>query len=106
MKLVVFDLDGTLTRTSAVDVECYARSLVDTLRFEFVDTDWSRYEHVTDEGILTQLFMEHFGREAAAGAVTRGARGSRRRAEASRGPWRPPGAWRAPGGSRACCQRS
>jgi len=62
MKLVVFDLDGTLARTSVVDAECYARSLVDTLGVESVDTDWSRYEHVTDEGILTQLFMEAFGR--------------------------------------------
>jgi len=62
MKLVVFDLDGTLARTSAVDAECYARALVDTLGIQGVETDWNRYEHVTDEGILAQLFMEHFGR--------------------------------------------
>ena len=62
MKLVVFDLDGTLARTSVVDAECYARSLVDTLGLQGVDSDFNRYEHVTDEGILTQFFIEHFGR--------------------------------------------
>jgi|SRR5882672_875556 len=66
MKLVLFDLDGTLARTSVVDAECYARSLVDAVGLQDVDTDWSRYEDVTDEGILTQLFLERFGRVPAA----------------------------------------
>ncbi|HEY2925024.1 MAG TPA: HAD family hydrolase [Candidatus Eisenbacteria bacterium] len=62
MKLVVFDLDGTLARTSLVDGECYAQSVVETLMLQDLDTDWTRYEHVTDEGILSQIFAERFGR--------------------------------------------
>jgi beta-phosphoglucomutase-like phosphatase (HAD superfamily) len=62
MKLVVFDLDGTLTRTCLVDGECYAQSVMEALGIQHVNTDWSAYEHATDEGIIGQIFVERFGR--------------------------------------------
>jgi phosphoglycolate phosphatase-like HAD superfamily hydrolase len=61
MKLVVFDLDGTLTRTSVVDAECYAQAILETASIEGLNTDWTGYKHATDEGILRQIFLERFG---------------------------------------------
>ena len=44
MNLVVFDIDGTLLRTSGVDDECYAQALRETLGIEGISTDWGAYD--------------------------------------------------------------
>ena len=62
LKLIVFDLDGTLAHTNRVDGECYLRALEESLGISQVDTNWNRYDHVTDHGIVLQLFAERFGR--------------------------------------------
>lgn len=62
MKLVVFDLDGTLTQTTAVDEDCFVRAFEEALRIFELNKNWNDYEHVTDQGILLQIFMERFGR--------------------------------------------
>ncbi len=62
MQLVVFDIDDTLTRSMVADTECFVRSLEDILGFRDIDTDWSHYQHVTDAGIVSELFERHKGR--------------------------------------------
>jgi phosphoglycolate phosphatase-like HAD superfamily hydrolase len=62
VNLVVFDLDGTLALTNRVDGECYERALDEALRISDLDTNWTRYDHVTDHGIVLQIFAERFGR--------------------------------------------
>jgi phosphoglycolate phosphatase-like HAD superfamily hydrolase len=61
MKLVVFDFDGTLARTDGVDGECFTQAF-ETLDIRGFSTEWNDYEHVTDEGVIRQIFMERFGR--------------------------------------------
>jgi phosphoglycolate phosphatase-like HAD superfamily hydrolase len=61
MKLVVFDLDGTLTQTSAVDEECFGRALAEGLGIDSVNTNWLDYEHVTDLGVFSEVFRHHRG---------------------------------------------
>lgn len=46
MRLVIFDIDGTLTATMKADEECLVRALAEVCGFGEVDTDWSRYKHV------------------------------------------------------------
>src|SRR5882672_3671160 len=58
MHLVIFDVDGTLTRTTAVDAVCYERAVSDHLGAQ-IDTDWSTYRHATDAGILSELLERH-----------------------------------------------
>ena len=62
MKLVVFDLDGTLTRTNDVDGECFVRAFMETLQLAELNQDWDSYEQVSDEGVTRQIFVERFGR--------------------------------------------
>lgn len=65
MKLVVFDLDGTLTRTNRVDGECFVVAVTEVLELTELDRNWDGYEHVTDEGIIQQLFARRMARHPA-----------------------------------------
>ena len=61
-QLAIFDVDGTLTRTVAIDAECFVRAL--ELEFGLVPphTDWAAYVHTTDSGITRELFEILLGR--------------------------------------------
>jgi phosphoglycolate phosphatase-like HAD superfamily hydrolase len=63
MKLVIFDIDGTLTRTNEVDEECYVRAFEEECGFTGIDTDWSTYPSYTDTAIALELYARHQGRE-------------------------------------------
>lgn len=62
MHLVLFDIDGTLTESQAIDSDLYMRSLVEACGFEGVSPDWATYRHTTDSGILRELFESQRGR--------------------------------------------
>src|SRR5438093_13115293 len=64
MKLVVFDLDGTLTATNAVDDECFVQALRIAFNIDLINTNWTEYSHVTDSGVMAAAFREKFGRDA------------------------------------------
>jgi phosphoglycolate phosphatase-like HAD superfamily hydrolase len=62
MRLVIFDIDGTLTQTMKAEEECFVRSLAEVCGFRGVDTDWSRYKHATDSGIFHEIHEVRTGR--------------------------------------------
>src|SRR4051794_20144049 len=62
MHLVMFDIDGTLTKTMKIDEECFVRSLAEIHGFTDVETDWSRYKHTTDSGIFHEIHLACAGR--------------------------------------------
>ena len=62
MRLVIFDIDGTLTQTMEADEECFVRSLAEVCGFRDVDTDWSRYKHATDSGVFREIHEARTGR--------------------------------------------
>ena len=43
MKLVIFDIDGTLTQTNEVDSRCFIEALQHVLGVEEFDTCWENY---------------------------------------------------------------
>jgi phosphoglycolate phosphatase-like HAD superfamily hydrolase len=63
LKLVVFDLDGTLTATSAVDETCFVQAFADSLNIHQLSTNWVDYDHATDTAVARQAFLKQFGRE-------------------------------------------
>ena len=63
MHLVVFDVDGTLTRTGSIDEVCYVAAVEEVLSIPGIDTDWTHYLHVTDSGILRQVVQSSLGRD-------------------------------------------
>ncbi len=50
-RLVVFDIDGTLTDTMSVDMECYATALGEELGVD-LPSDWETLDEITDSAIL------------------------------------------------------
>jgi phosphoglycolate phosphatase-like HAD superfamily hydrolase len=61
MKLVMFDIDGTLTLTNEVDNHCYLCALGEALGSTDIDTDWAKYRDVTDSGIASALLEARHG---------------------------------------------
>ena len=61
MRLVIFDVDGTLT-DSAVDTHCFLSAFADVCGFAHVNSDWSRYKSVTDSGVFCEVFESRNGR--------------------------------------------
>lgn len=57
MHLVLFDIDGTLVESYDFDTECFQAAVKDVLGIS-IEPDWSRYHHVTDSGILTEVVNE------------------------------------------------
>jgi beta-phosphoglucomutase-like phosphatase (HAD superfamily) len=70
MILVMFDIDGTLTRTFAIDAECFVRALTEISGFEAISTDWASYQHTTDSGILNEIYQLRLGRTPNLGEVS------------------------------------
>lgn len=58
MHLVMFDIDGTLVQSYEFDSECYRLAIFDVIGVN-VDTDWRKYENVTDSGILNEIIKIH-----------------------------------------------
>ena len=70
-KLVIFDVDGTLVQSYELDGACFVAAFEDVLGIADVDTDWARYDHVTDPGIAAQIIHERQGREPSADDLVR-----------------------------------
>lgn len=52
----MFDIDGTLTESFALDSSAFLDALRDVFGFDDVCDDWAKYQHVTDAGILAEVF--------------------------------------------------
>jgi len=58
-RLVVFDVDGTLTLTGNFDGELFVQSIKEVLGINSVNTDWTTYRNVTDVGVIAELIERH-----------------------------------------------
>ncbi len=56
MRTAVFDIDGTLTDTNAVDHECYVSAVLDVAGLRVGD-EWGGVDDVTDSNILRALWV-------------------------------------------------
>lgn len=61
MKLIIFDIDGTLTQTSRVDSICYERALAAN-GIDAPEADWHSCPHVSDTGLARHLYQAHHAR--------------------------------------------
>ena len=62
MKLAIFDIDGTLTETNEIDDKCFVKAFADSHQIKEIDTDWTKYTHVTDSGLVSEIFNQKLGR--------------------------------------------
>ncbi|MEO0510936.1 MAG: HAD family hydrolase [Verrucomicrobiota bacterium] len=66
MKLIIFDIDGTLTQTNTVDTLCFTEALATFFDTSDFDTDWKNYKHVSDSGITKEIAKRLWGRSLTA----------------------------------------
>lgn len=66
MNLLMFDIDGTLTETTAIDAVLYVQAVKESLNVNEIDMNWDRYRNATDPGIATEIIEEKLGRSATA----------------------------------------
>jgi phosphoglycolate phosphatase-like HAD superfamily hydrolase len=71
LHVVLLDIDGTLTQSQSVDSDVYLRTLKALFDFERVRSDWGSYTHMTDRGILHEVFADHRGTPPAASDMER-----------------------------------
>lgn len=61
MKLALFDIDGTLTKTNEVDDKCFVKAFAASHQLTNIETDWTKYKHVTDSGIALEILNQRLG---------------------------------------------
>lgn len=61
-KLIVFDIDGTLTNTNYVDSVFFVKAILEILPISSIDTEWQNYKYSTDAGILTEIIQSKLAR--------------------------------------------
>lgn len=69
MNLLIFDVDGTLTRTTGVDDEAFVAAVRGVMGFTIVDTDWGNYVHSTDHGLAVETSERYLGRAPTADEI-------------------------------------
>jgi len=62
MKLVIFDVDNTLTNTGRTDQDCFLQAVSYVFNVKEIDTDWSHYKNVTAIAILDQILRTKSGK--------------------------------------------
>lgn len=66
MKLIVFDIDGTLTDTKGVDDKCFIQAFHTTFGLDIQDQIWADLQNVTDWGITEEIIQQRLGRATTA----------------------------------------
>jgi len=63
--LAIFDIDGTLTESVAVDEVCFVQAFRDVLGIERINTNWLDYNFQTDSGLALEICRNHLGHDPA-----------------------------------------
>ncbi len=63
MKLIIFDIDGTLTSTKHIDTLAFNQAIRQHLGIDDLNTNWNDYTYSTDSGILLEIFQAHLNRD-------------------------------------------
>lgn len=59
MHAILFDIDGTLLESTAVDAQLYEESVRTVLGDVRLRPDWNDYVHVTDSGLLREILVDN-----------------------------------------------
>jgi len=63
IKLVIFDIDGTLTDTKKVDDKCFVKAFKQTFDIEIEALEWGVTKNVTDWGLTEEVVENVHGRK-------------------------------------------
>lgn len=60
MKLLIFDIDGTLTNTKQVDDECFIATFEERYGVKLGEVDWNKFQNVTDTALFQDIYFSLF----------------------------------------------
>lgn len=63
MKLLIFDIDGTIIDSVYADDKCFIQTLSDLYQIDLRNIDWNDFINVTDAGLTIEIFERWFSRE-------------------------------------------
>jgi len=62
MKLIIFDIDGTILDSVNADDDCFVKTFKDLYQIDLINTDWNDFKNVTDTGLTIEIFERWFNR--------------------------------------------
>jgi phosphoglycolate phosphatase-like HAD superfamily hydrolase len=71
MNLAIFDIDGTLTESVAVDERCFVQAFRDVLGIGSINTNWLDYQFQTDSGLTLEICRRQLGRDPCGAEIRR-----------------------------------
>ena len=71
LRLLLCDLDGTLTPTAQIDEACFTMALAQEFGHRMEATDWSSYPEQSDCGLSRRILNDALGREPGADEIHR-----------------------------------
>lgn len=71
MSLAIFDIDGTLIDSNAVDSQCFLGTLETAFGIPAAGIDWRDYRHHTDRGLTEEFLRRAWGRDPEEKDITR-----------------------------------
>ncbi|HIJ55888.1 MAG TPA: HAD family hydrolase [Deltaproteobacteria bacterium] len=63
MHLIMFDLDGTLIKSNTLDTRCLLGAIERCMGIKDIDSDWTKYNYVTDAGIVSEIVERELNRQ-------------------------------------------
>lgn len=57
MRLIIFDIDGTLANTQEIEDYCFKKAFLETLGIDISSQEWHTLVNVTDLGITNEIFF-------------------------------------------------
>ncbi len=63
MKLVIFDIDGTIVDSVEADSRCYIQAFKELFDIDLGRVDWNTFTHVTDTGLAIEIFEFYLNRK-------------------------------------------
>lgn len=58
MKLIMFDIDGTLLDSTGIDDQCFIQSFWDLHQVDLKHANWSSFKDVSDWGLSRDIFLQ------------------------------------------------
>lgn len=62
MKLVLFDIDGTILNSVSTDDACFVETFIELHGIDISEYTWEDFIHITDSGLTREIFQRYYGR--------------------------------------------